>query len=198
MATKKRAARRTPKQPPAMLVQMVPVEQLREDPANAKKHGDRNIGAIRHSLRTFGQRKPLVVRKQTMTVMAGNGTLRAAVAEGWPKVACVLVAESSARARAFALADNRTSELGEWDYERLAEQLPELKDATLLGWSEDELKAINLDATWEGAHDAAPATPQAQKPVRLVVEVVDKQYNEHVRAAVAECVANLQGKAKLA
>lgn len=47
-----------------------PVAELREDPANARAHDARNIEAIKTSLRTFGQRKPIVVRGGA--VVAGN------------------------------------------------------------------------------------------------------------------------------
>ena len=58
-----------------------PLEALREDPANARTHDERNLDAIVRSLSSFGQRKPIVVREGV--VVAGNGTLRAARSLGW-------------------------------------------------------------------------------------------------------------------
>jgi hypothetical protein len=65
----------------------IPIESLHLDPANARKHGDRNRLAIRSSLARFGQRKPIVVRKDGMVVEAGNGTLEAAIELGWDQIA---------------------------------------------------------------------------------------------------------------
>jgi DNA modification methylase len=91
-----------------------PVESLQEDPANARTHDDRNLDAIKKSLATFGQRKPIVVREGI--VVAGNGTLRAARALGWTRIAVADAADlTAAEAQAFALADNRTAELAGWD-----------------------------------------------------------------------------------
>lgn len=107
-------------------VEVVPVSSLQTDPANARKHSRHNIAAIAGSLKQFGQRRPLVVYGQT--VIAGNGTLEAVKSLGWEKVAITRVPSdwSPEQARAYALADNRTAELAEWDSVILAEQLVEL------------------------------------------------------------------------
>ncbi len=71
----------------SLTLETVPVGALSLDPANARKHGTRNLEAIAGSLRQFGQRRPLVCRRaagQTM-VIAGNGTLEAARSLGWTR-----------------------------------------------------------------------------------------------------------------
>lgn len=114
-----------------MIVEQVDVKSLKHDPKNARKHSARNVEAIAASLREFGQRRPLVVRGDV--VIAGNGTLEAAVSLGWQKVAITRVPEAwtSKQARAFAIADNRTAELAAWDHEQLLETLQDL-DAHLV------------------------------------------------------------------
>ena len=42
---------------------ILPLASLHEDPANARKHGPKNLEAIRGSLLEFGQVEPLVVQK---------------------------------------------------------------------------------------------------------------------------------------
>ncbi len=97
----------------------VPVDQLQFDPANTRKHDELNLKAIRASLRVYGQRKPIVVNKRTGAVEAGNGTLQAALAEGWTHLAVVYVDDDPTTAAGFSIADNRTAELAEWDREAL-------------------------------------------------------------------------------
>lgn len=118
-------------------IEVVPVESLSPDPANARRHSDRNLEAIAGSLRRFGQRRPLVVTSDGI-VLAGNGTLEAAKSIGWTEIAVTRVPGdwSYEQARAFALADNRTAELASWDDGLLAEQLLEL-DA--VGWDIAEI-----------------------------------------------------------
>ena len=104
----------------------VPIASLLADPENARKHSTKNIAAIKGSLSTFGQQRPLVVWDNV--VIAGNGTLAAAKELGWTHIAISRVPFDWTydQARAYALADNRTAELAEWDAERLADQLIEL------------------------------------------------------------------------
>jgi len=115
----------------------VPIENLHPDPANARKHNEKNLDAIKASLAAYGQRKPIVVQRQGMIVRAGNGTLQAAKALGWKRIAAVIVDEDNSTAAQFAIADNRTAELAEWDNETLA---------TLLdGWDKETREALAFD-----------------------------------------------------
>lgn len=60
-----------------MKTERVTVASLLFDPANVRKHGERNLDAIKASLARFGQQKPIVVDGDGI-VRAGNGTLIAA------------------------------------------------------------------------------------------------------------------------
>lgn len=93
----------------------VPCADLLLDPANARRHPEPNLEAIKGSLRVYGQRKPVVVNRRTGTIEAGNGTLQAASALGWSHLAAVYVNDDPMTAAGFSIADNRTAELAEWD-----------------------------------------------------------------------------------
>ena len=116
-------------------VEWVSVDTISPDPANARRHGERNLDAIKASLRRFGQQKPLIVDGNGI-VRAGNGTFEAIKALGWPRVMILRTALKGSDATAYAIADNRTGELAEWDAEALAETLRALKD-----------EGFDLDAT---------------------------------------------------
>lgn len=109
------------------------ITQLVSDPANARKHGARNLDAIRSSLARFGQQKPIVIDRNNV-VRAGNGTFEAAKSLGWKDIAVVVTELDGSEATAYAIADNRTAELAEWDDEILAATLQSIQheDATLL------------------------------------------------------------------
>ena len=121
-------------------IETVNITSLRPDPANARKHDGKNLNAIASSLEKFGQRKPIVVTPDSI-VVAGNGTLEAAKSLGWTEIAIARtpVGWTWDQIKAFALADNRTAELAEWDDKVLADQLLEL-DAN--GW---DLKDIGFE-----------------------------------------------------
>jgi DNA modification methylase len=137
-------------------IETVAISSLTLDPANARKHDGRNLQAIQNSLLKFGQRKPICVTPDSI-VVAGNGTLEAAKSLGWTEIviARTPVGWSWEQIRAFALADNRTAELAEWDDKVLADQLLEL-DAN--GWELEELGFANLEPAIAQAKDEEPLT----------------------------------------
>jgi len=119
----------------------VPIDELELLPGNPRK-GD--VDAVAASLDRFGQRKPVVARKDDRTVIAGNHTLQAARKLGWSEIAVVWVDDDDAHAKAFALADNRTAELGSYDEEALLALIEQVHaaDAELLemtGWAEQDM-----------------------------------------------------------
>ena len=140
----------------------ISIAQLSLDPKNARKHSARNLEAIAASLLKFGQRKPLVVHRGV--VLAGNGTLEAARSLGWTEIDVAEVPDDwdMDTAKAYALADNRTAELAEWDESELAKQLLELQDAdwdiTELGFDIPALADIEL-----GDEDEIPEPPLEPK-----------------------------------
>lgn len=128
-----------------------PLDKLIPLPGNPRVG---NIESIMSSYREFGQQKPVVIRPNddgTATVIAGNHQVEAARRLGWTHIAAVPMDADDARAIAFALADNRTNELGHTDPELLHGLLEtivgdytELLDE--LGWDEFELAAIEEQA----------------------------------------------------
>ena len=138
-----------------MRIQKMKVAELSSDPANVRKHSDRNVETIVASLRRFGQQKPIVVDKSGV-VRAGNGTLEAAKRLGWETIEATVSELTGSEMTAYAIADNRTAELAEWDEAALAATLEGLQfdDEELLaaaGFSGDELAAMlpNFEAGTE-------------------------------------------------
>jgi DNA modification methylase len=111
-------------------IESLPIDKLKFDPTNARKHSNINLSAIAESLKQFGQRKPIVITSENV-IVAGNGTVEAARLLGLTDVDVVRVPKdwSADQVKAFALADNRTAELAEWNPEVLSAQLLELDEA---------------------------------------------------------------------
>lgn len=121
---------------PALKIETLAIDRLTPDPENVRQHDAKNLDAIKRSLDTFGQRKPIVVAKAQgggLVVIAGNGTLEAAKALGWTEIAVAHIPNDwdADKARAYAIADNRTAELANWNDVALASALVDL-DA--VGW----------------------------------------------------------------
>jgi hypothetical protein len=142
------------------LKKLKPVESLKFDPANSRKHDERNIKAIMESLKRHGQRKPIVCYSDV--VIAGNGTLEAAKRLGWTEIWVNDDSfDSIEDAKAYALQDNRSAELATWDDVQLEDTLKELKDKgwdiEAIGFTEGDLeliKEINKDKGLEPDSDS--------------------------------------------
>jgi len=111
---------------PEMNYERVPIDSITTDKNNARLHDERNLDAIKRSLKEFGQQKPIVV-SQDGTVIAGNGTREAAQQLGWGSIDIVRTDLKDQKAVAFAIADNRTAELASWDDAAISKALEELR-----------------------------------------------------------------------
>lgn len=170
----------------------VAVGGLRPAERNARQHdAERDIPVLMESLRRFGQRKPVVARRDTREVIAGNGTLQAAVRLGWTHIAVSWFHGTDEEAQAYAIADNRTAELSAWNWEELAAQLADLREADAelpgaLGWSEEMLAPL-LAAEWTApARDGLP-TEVADPPVTVILNAAQHRV---VQEAVTRVRAN--------
>lgn len=151
-----------------MNIETLLLTALTFDPNNARKHDNKNIEAIAQSLKTFGQRKPIVVTENNI-IVAGNGTVTAAQKLGWTKIDVVRIPKDwdANQIKAFALADNRTAELAEWDKDILASQIIDLQTD---GWDTEQL------GFWE--NDNTETLDATEKPLQEKYEVVIECQNE--------------------
>jgi hypothetical protein len=152
-----------------MKLETVAINELSLDPANVRKHDRRNLDAIKASLRKFGQQKPLVVDAKGI-VLAGNGTLTAARELGWTEIEITRSSLSGVDATAFAIADNRSAELAQWE-DSLSDVLKSLADAEVdlgaLGFTPkeiEELKESGLSDKYTHKIDAPIYKPKGAKP----------------------------------
>ena len=158
-----------PSLPPGLVVRRVALSAINVDPANVRLHDDRNLAAIRGSLARFGQQKPIVVDSAGV-IRAGNGTYLAAKALGWETIDVVRSDLSGLEAAAFAIADNRTSDLSTFDNESLAKLLEELRVEDALegvGFEQVDIDSLLAAIAKDGdplaglIEDEAPGLPDA-------------------------------------
>jgi hypothetical protein len=159
------------------------ITELSLDPSNVRKHSRRNLDAIKASLRKFGQQKPIVVDAKGI-VLAGNGTLTAAQELGWTEIQIVRTELAGVEATAFAIADNRTAELAEWE-DSLNDVLKSLQDEGVdladLGYSPEDLGQFSANAVGMPELASGDKQPFQQKTFTLHDEQA-----EDVDAAIAK------------
>lgn len=148
----------------------VRVDSLTLDPRNANEHNEQSVATIAASLREFGQTKPIIAQKPDedggdIIVRCGNGTLRAAILNGWTHIACNVREMDDRTATALGIADNRSAELSEWDDEQLQSLLEEFDaDGQLFGDPELQAMSTELTLMLEELGDETPAAEVAENP----------------------------------
>ncbi len=149
-----------------MKVEQWQLAQLRPYKHNPRLN-DEAVDAVAASIREFGFRQPIVVDEDHV-IIVGHTRYKAAQKLGLDKVP-VHVAKglSPEQIRAYRPADNKTSEIAEWNYELLPLELSQLKDANfdlaLLGFDAEELAELMDPGVRDGLTDPddVPAPPDA-------------------------------------
>lgn len=150
---------------------MTSIKDLKHDHKNARKRTDRSAALIAESLKRYGAARSIVIDEDGR-ILAGNGTvegarkagiskLRIIEAEGDELIAVRRAGLTEDEKVGLALADNRSSDLSEWDNEMLR-QLSEEHDLT--PWFEDDELLAEVLEPEKGLTDAddvpeAPAEP---------------------------------------
>ncbi|MHC4395628.1 MAG: ParB N-terminal domain-containing protein [Planctomycetota bacterium] len=126
-------------------VTLFDIDKLILDPDNAREHPFRNIDAITRSIKLFGIRKPVVASADTKIVYAGNATVEAALNLGITELPVAWIPEDTPVeiCKAYAIADNRSAELAEWNFQQLETTLDDINiELENLGFDEQELEEL--------------------------------------------------------
>ena len=116
---------------------MTSINDLQNDPKNARKRTDRSAKLIKQSLEQYGAARSIVIDENNR-ILAGNGTIAGAKAAGIKNLKIIeangdeIIAVKRSNLTedqkvGLAIADNRTGDLSEWDIDML-EKLSEEHD----------------------------------------------------------------------
>ena len=104
---------------------------------NNPRLNDDAVDAVASSIKNFGFKNPIVIDSDN-EIINGHTRLKAAKKLGLDTVPVIIADDlTEAQKKAFRLADNKVSELAEWDFELLESELNELKDTDLFTGFED-------------------------------------------------------------
>jgi DNA modification methylase len=107
----------------AECVEILDIDAIHLKPRNAKKHPEYQIARLAEVIEELGFNSPIAVDERG-TILAGEARYLAARRIGLPHLPVVRLKHlSAAQKRAFAIADNRLADLGEFDPQVLSEEL---------------------------------------------------------------------------
>ena len=127
-------------------VNEIDISKLRLWEDNPRRN-DHAINAVAESIRSFGFNVPILC-DQNLMIVAGHTRLKAAKNLGLVKVPVIMIEMDDVKRRAFAVADNKTAEIADWDFSKLKDILEKLKTEDVeikkLGFSDEELRRLLL------------------------------------------------------
>jgi hypothetical protein len=160
-----------------LTTELVALSKLKPHPANARKHPQSQIDALKASLEKYGYVRPFSISRRSGLTLDGNGMITAAHQLGHKTVPVVYHDLDEAGERRFIATINKTFELGENDPVALCALLRDLADepeGLPSGWDAEEVGNLMLALAGAGDEDAleveAPSPNLNQKPLTTCPE----------------------------
>ena len=147
--------------------------------AHNPRINDAAVDAVANSIREFGFLVPIVVDKFD-TIVAGHTRYKAATALGLETVPIVDAGNlTDKQIQAFRLADNKTAELAEWDFELLKAELDDLADFDMSMFGFDDIAFTD-----EQEHE--PKEGIYQEKFSVIVDCTDEEQQKTVYELLTE------------
>lgn len=95
---------------------------------NNPRKNDKAVESVANSIKEFGFKVPIIVDKDN-TIIAGHTRYKAALKLNLKEVPCIIADDlTEEQVRAFRIADNKVSEMSEWDFDLLNFELENILD----------------------------------------------------------------------
>ena len=119
------------------------VSELKLNPNNPRKNDDA-VDVIAKSIEKYGFKNPLIIDENNV-VWCGNTRLKASKKLKLKEVPCIVASDlKEEQIRELALIDNKSSEIADWDYDLLKEELFKLDMSDFnLDWNIEEKEELN-------------------------------------------------------
>jgi ParB-like chromosome segregation protein Spo0J len=139
-----------------MKIELRSTTEIKPYPNNPRINDDA-VDTVAGSIKEFGFRQPIVVDGEGV-IICGHTRFKAAQKLGLEKVPVHVAKDLTPdQIKAYRIADNKTAELAEWNYDLLPIELGELQssgfDLSLLGFDGDELLKLLSTEVEEGLTD---------------------------------------------
>ena len=151
----------------------VEITRLKEYENNPRVN-DKAVEKVAASIREFGFKVPIVIDTNDV-IVCGHTRLKAAQKLGLDEVPCIIADDlTDEQIKAFRLADNKTAEFAEWDFEKLDEELAALEfDMTLFGFE-------NGDEKETGTKERDDLSDEVSEVYEVIVECASEIEQEEI------------------
>lgn len=145
-----------------MTIKEIKIEALKEY-ENNPRNNEGAVGAVAESIKNFGFKVPIIIDRNNV-IVAGHTRLKAAKSLGLETVPCIVADDlTEEQIKAFRLADNKTAELAQWDFDKLETELAELAE---MGVEMDSFGFDELESDLpEIVEDEVPEVDEESEPI---------------------------------
>ena len=179
----------------AQKIELWNLERLIPYEKNAREHSVEQVAQIAASIVEFGFLNPILVDSND-GIVAGHGRLSAAKELALDVVPVVVLDHlTENQKKAYVLVDNKLAENATWNEDLLAEEIIKLNlqdfDLNILGWSDEELEALQQDG-WASNIDDPASDGEHMDAIkaRIVVELDVENKDKVINAINDYCESN--------
>ena len=168
-----------------MQIERIHIADLKPYEKNAKTHPKKQIDLLAKNIERFGFTTPVLVDKHN-SVIAGHGRLLALKQLGKTDVPCVRMDRLTEKeVKALRLADNKISEMGEWDMDLVVEELKDLDNDVIDLTGFDDALDLDEDDTYTSKIETPVYEANNEKPKihTLVDKSKEKKLLENIEKA---------------
>jgi ParB-like chromosome segregation protein Spo0J len=156
---------------------------------NSRTHSKAQVSQIAASIKEFGFTNPILIDEENM-IIAGHGRVLAAEKLGLEHVPTIKLPHlNEIQKRAYILADNKLALNADWDEDLLKNELADLSiaeyDISVIGFSDKELKAFNIETDLEN-NLIEESVEEKKKEFLIVVTCVDEDEQKTIFESLVE------------
>lgn len=156
-----------------MRIEYISINEIKEYENNPREN-EKAIPFVAKSIKEYGFKVPIIIDKEKV-VIAGHTRLKAAFVLGMKEVPCIIADDLTAdQVTAFRIIDNKVAELSAWDFEKLDDELFELRSLGVnmadFGFSSDE-ENIDIDDLFD-----TPVKEENKKTKTIVCEHCGEEF----------------------
>lgn len=132
---------------------------------NNPRKNEKAVDAVANSINSFGFKVPIIIDKNNV-VVAGHTRLLACKKLGIEEVPCVIADDlTDDQIKAFRIADNKTAEIADWDFDKLKVELGSIDiDMEQFGFTDlEKIMARDVLEDEFDENEALPEKPYAKK-----------------------------------
>ena len=128
-----------------MEIESIKIEDIKPY-ENNPRNNDKAVAGVKESIKQFGFKIPIVIDKNNV-IVCGHTRYKASVGLGLKYIPCIRADDlTDEQIKAFRIADNKVSEVAEWDISKLSLELDDISiDMTAFGVDMDVINPIDLD-----------------------------------------------------